>query len=102
VKQNNPVTTGVITLCLFLGYDARIASAQVLYGSIVGTVTDQANAVVPRSVVSVQNTSTGLSRQVNTDDDGYYSITNLPEGTVKSRLHRARMALKEHLAKHLG
>ena len=29
------------------------------------------------------------------------SITGLPEGTVKSRLHRARLALKEHLAKHV-
>ena len=28
------------------------------------------------------------------------TITGLAEGTVKSRLHRARMALKEHLAKH--
>jgi RNA polymerase sigma-70 factor (ECF subfamily) len=28
-------------------------------------------------------------------------ITLLPEGTVKSRLHRARMALKERLEKHL-
>jgi RNA polymerase sigma-70 factor (ECF subfamily) len=27
-------------------------------------------------------------------------ITGLPEGTVKSRLHRARMALKEKLEKH--
>jgi RNA polymerase sigma-70 factor (ECF subfamily) len=28
-------------------------------------------------------------------------ITGLPEGTVKSRLHRARLALKEKLAKHV-
>lgn len=28
-------------------------------------------------------------------------ITGLPEGTVKSRLHRARLALKEKLAKHM-
>ena len=34
--------------------------------------------------------------------DEIASITGLAEGTVKSRLHRARMALKEHLAKHLG
>ena len=27
-------------------------------------------------------------------------ITGLPEGTIKSRLHRARMAIKEHLDKH--
>jgi RNA polymerase sigma-70 factor, ECF subfamily len=30
------------------------------------------------------------------------TITGLPEGTVKSRLHRARMALKEYLAKQVG
>ncbi|HLK93173.1 MAG TPA: sigma-70 family RNA polymerase sigma factor [Polyangia bacterium] len=27
-------------------------------------------------------------------------ITGLPEGTIKSRLHRARMAIKEHLDRH--
>jgi RNA polymerase sigma-70 factor (ECF subfamily) len=27
-------------------------------------------------------------------------ITGLPEGTIKSRLHRARMAIKEELDKH--
>lgn len=29
------------------------------------------------------------------------AITNLPEGTVKSRLHRARMALRKKLLKHM-
>jgi RNA polymerase sigma-70 factor (ECF subfamily) len=32
--------------------------------------------------------------------DEIAAITGLAEGTVKSRLHRARMALKEHMAKH--
>ena len=27
-------------------------------------------------------------------------ITGLPEGTVKSRLHRARLVLKDEIAKH--
>ncbi len=87
MKRKDRDTSGVVILSclatsfLFLGYDAGIASAQVLYGSIVGTVTDQANAVVPKTVVTAKNTSTGLSRQVTTDEAGYYSITNLPEGT---------------------
>jgi RNA polymerase sigma-70 factor (ECF subfamily) len=33
--------------------------------------------------------------------DEIASITGLAEGTVKSRLHRARLALKEHMAKHM-
>ena len=65
---------------IFTGFGASIASAQVLYGSIVGTVTDQANAVVPKAAVTVRSTATALSREVNTDVAGYYAITNLPEG----------------------
>ena len=64
-----------------IGYGARPASAQVLYGSIVGTLTDQTGAVVPKATVTVTNTSTGLSRQATTDAAGYYSIPNLLEGT---------------------
>jgi hypothetical protein len=59
----------------------RIASAQVLYGSIVGTLTDETGAVVPKAVVTVTNTATGLSREVTADDAGYYAIRNLQEGS---------------------
>src|SRR5215831_9827768 len=37
--------------------------AQVLYGSMVGTVTDPGNAVVPKASVTVKNDATGLTRQ---------------------------------------
>ncbi|MEP6917325.1 MAG: TonB-dependent receptor [Acidobacteriota bacterium] len=65
---------------MMTGY-ARPASAQVLYGSIAGTLTDETHAVVPKASVTVTNTSTGLSRQVTTDQAGYYSVPNLSEGT---------------------
>src|SRR5437762_6374722 len=76
----------VILSCLgacliFLGYEAPVASAQVLYGSIVGTVTDPTSAVVSKATVTVTNTSTGLSREAAADETGYYSISNLPQGT---------------------
>ncbi len=63
-----------------LGSSAGIASAQVLYGSIVGTVRDPSGAVVAKAPVTVTHTSTGLFRQVSADDEGYYSIQNLPQG----------------------
>jgi hypothetical protein len=72
------VMLGLLLLCPAA---ARWARAQVLYGSIVGTVTDQTGAVVPGAVVAAKNTETGLSRQVTTDQAGYYSIPNLQEGT---------------------
>ena len=46
-------------------------------GSIVGTLSDETGAVIAKAQVTVTNTSTGLSRQVTTDDAGYYSIRNL-------------------------
>ncbi|MCL4854330.1 MAG: carboxypeptidase regulatory-like domain-containing protein, partial [Bryobacteraceae bacterium] len=71
------VAAGAIAISLY----SPMASAQVLYGSIVGTVTDQSGAVVPKAAVRVTNTSTGLTREVTTDTSGYYSIPNLLQGT---------------------
>src|SRR5262245_6331595 len=65
---------------MFIGYEAPVASAQVLYGSIAGTVTDRTGSVVPKTVVKVTSTTTGLSREATADSAGYYSISNLPQG----------------------
>jgi hypothetical protein len=70
----------LVTCLVFLGFQARLASAQVLYGSIVGTVIDPTGAVVAKAIVTVTNTSTGLSRQTTADSAGYYAIQNLPQG----------------------
>ncbi len=66
---------------VLLGAGAGSASAQVLYGTIVGTVTDPTNAAVPKATVKVVNTATGLSREVQADAVGYYSVPNLLQGT---------------------
>jgi hypothetical protein len=81
MKREDKFAMVILAISLiFLGYEAPTASAQVLYGSIVGTVTDQTSAVVPNAVLKVTNTSTGLARQVTADSTGSYSITNLLEG----------------------
>lgn len=71
--------TIVAGLCLAAGM-ATQAWSQVLYGSIVGVVSDPTQAAVPRASITVTNTATGLSRHASSDDLGYFSIPNLPPG----------------------
>src|SRR2546430_7928115 len=65
--------------CLGLGF-ARSARAQVLYGSVTGTVTDQSGAGVPKAHVVVTNRATGVVREADADDTGHYTITDVPAG----------------------
>lgn len=69
-----------IACFITLGIEDRRAAAQVLYGSLVGTITDQTKAVVPNATVKVTNTETGLVREGAADSAGNYSIPNLLEG----------------------
>jgi len=69
-----------VVLAVFL-LTATEARAQVLYGSLVGNVTDQTNAAVAGAVVTVKNTATGAVRTATADAVGYFSIPNLLEGT---------------------
>jgi hypothetical protein len=55
--------------------------AQVLYGSVTGTVTDPSGAVVAGAPVTITNQATGLKRQTTTDADGTYRVLDLPQGT---------------------
>ncbi len=75
-----PTIVALTVVCMAIVFLPRTTAAQVLYGSIVGTVTDATGAGVPKAVVTAKNTSTGLSREVTADETGYYSIPNLPEG----------------------
>ncbi|HET8549271.1 MAG TPA: TonB-dependent receptor, partial [Bryobacteraceae bacterium] len=74
-----------VTLFAFI---AAPANAQVLYGSIVGTVEDPSGAVVPNATVTIVSTETGATREVQADSSGRYSIPNVLPGrydmTVKA------------------
>jgi hypothetical protein len=56
------------------------ARAQVLYGSITGTVTDASGAVAPNVTVTVTNDSTGESRAVTADGQGDYALRDVLPG----------------------
>src|SRR5512138_129146 len=57
------------------------SQAQVLYGSVVGTVKDQTGAIVPGATVTITNIQTGQTREAISDATGYYAIPNVLEGT---------------------
>jgi predicted heme/steroid binding protein len=58
---------------------ASLAFAQSDLGSISGFVKDPSSATVPNARVTAKN-ETGLERQTNTNESGYYTITNVPPG----------------------
>jgi len=68
---------------------ASLALGQVGNGTITGTVTDPAGAVVPGAVVEARNTQTGVTYQSVTTNTGNYTIPDLPVGiysvTVKAQ-----------------
>ncbi len=57
------------------------AHAQTVVGRISGTVQDANGASVPNATVKVTNNANNFERTVNTDENGFYTITNLPVGT---------------------
>ena len=66
---------------LVLLFPTTQATAQVLYGSVTGSVTDQSGAVIPGAQVAITNDQTALRREAKTDAAGQYRLLDLPEGT---------------------
>lgn len=57
------------------------AYGQTVVGRISGTVQDSNGASVPNASVKVTNNANNSERTVTTDDNGFYTVTNLPVGT---------------------
>jgi outer membrane receptor protein involved in Fe transport len=73
-----------LNVCLLLVVPTvRTGDAQVLYGSIVGNVTDSSGAGVPGASVTAIQLETNESRETKTNDAGEYSLTTLHTGTYK-------------------
>ena len=62
---------------------ASPSSAQVLYGSLTGNVTDASGSAVPGAKVEALNSATGIVKQSATDERGTYLFSDLQPGTYK-------------------
>jgi hypothetical protein len=71
----------LIALALLLGPCA--AYAQVLYGSLTGSVTDATQAAVPGATVEALNLGTGVTKHTTTNERGIYLFSDLQPGVYK-------------------
>ena len=73
-----------VLIFFLIGTTGRM-NAQVLYGTIVGTVTDQNGAVIPGATITATQSGTDTALAATTGADGAYTISNAPSGsyTVK-------------------
>jgi hypothetical protein len=86
---NGRRTTGLPLLALLVVAILALAGpsdAQVIYGSIVGTVTDTSAAATPGAGVTAIHTGTNLARETSTGGDGGYSFVSLQEGFYTVRV----------------
>src|ERR1051325_4442709 len=77
----------IMTIVLVAGFlmcFMGVAHAQgTNFGTLRGTVTDPAGAVIPSAAVKVTDQTTGISRDVTTDSDGNYEVAALKPGIYK-------------------
>ncbi len=79
--RTNKLMTATLSF-LMLGWIGcfSVSSAQSTFSTLVGTVADPAQAVVPGATVTVTNKGTSASRTATTDNAGNYIIANIEAG----------------------
>ena len=84
--HNRKATVIGVVVAAFLLLAAGTALAQGTGSAIQGTVTDEQGAVMPGATVVVANVETGWTRDLITDERGWYRATAIPPGDYKSRV----------------
>ena len=73
----------VVAAGMFVFPALRTGQAQVLFGSIVGNITDASGAGVPGATVKVTQIETNESRETQTTETGAFTLTTVHTGTYK-------------------
>lgn len=80
-KKRSRLTALIQCTALLFAYLTPVfVSGQTTAGSIVGTITDVSNAVVPGAIVTVTNESTGVTSSTTSNPAGRYEFLSLPAG----------------------
>jgi hypothetical protein len=77
----------LLVMLLVAGLSVKIRG-QAVYGSIIGTITDSKGAAVPGATVTITDLTKNVSRSVQTNEDGNYSITSLIPGRYQLKIEK--------------
>src|ERR1019366_6796443 len=82
-KQANKLNWVIALALMFcaMAVSGPMAHAQVLYGSLTGTVTDASGAVIPAITVTVTNQGTGDVRTTKANGQGAYNVLDVLPGS---------------------
>src|SRR6202051_2606359 len=69
-----------LMFCLITAFQMR---AQVVGGTILGTIADQSGRVVPKATILIRNLANGITHSVTADAAGFYAAPNLLPGTYE-------------------
>jgi hypothetical protein len=84
---------GMVALTALLAFSGRPVTAQVLFGSVVGRVTDASGASVPEATVRITEISTNDSRTVQTNPRRLHGVRtrgHLPGRDPQIRISQLR------------
>ena len=70
-----------IVLILMMAANPSSSLGQVLYGALLGRITDAAGAIMPGAKINVTNKSTGQQRETVSDESGAFAFRDLQVGT---------------------
>jgi len=86
-----PTINGILLAAFSLIWlsSALPCRGQATTGSIVGTVTDAAQAVIPQAEITAANVNTGVSSKTTSDASGHYAFLSLPAGQYELFAARA-------------
>jgi hypothetical protein len=73
----------IVIISALLSATVAFGQAQSNAADLQGYVRDPSGAAVTGATVTVRNPATNFSRDVTTNDEGYYQITNLPPGSYE-------------------
>ncbi|HEY0006281.1 MAG TPA: TonB-dependent receptor [Pyrinomonadaceae bacterium] len=88
------ITASLLAVFLLCGLALSVDAQQAATATLSGSISDPHGAVIAGAQVTATQTGTGLKRETTTNDEGAYTLSNLPPGEYQVRVQATGFAAK--------